>query len=397
MTNNRRIEAITDSLMQIKIANRKNDAYVPDQHLRALQNALNRNFTDATCTGVYYTHNPDKMFFGMCVMPKLDENEVKNIIVSDDPIRVTNYKLEIDSKLLDARIGLTNSELTAIVLHEVGHLVNNAAPIEEVRKEVDVFLAQAPDDGKSFERKWFGPIMTSLMGFGITDAIRKIASMFENPNKEEILADEYVIKCGYGDQLISALGKIQKRATMVNMETGHKFVALIWAIRVGANLEDRRIEASRTVKKLKTMSGSKLVKQNLEGLDHDLNVPNSFSWKDESLQENEGFNNKLAAARYKYKHDVLRKYEDDYYEFAVRLKTVQGEDETLRLLRDVNMRLNVVEEFLNSELSEPDKKRFMLLQEKLIMLREEITKKNISRDRMLGLWVEYPDIVPGRT
>ena len=287
--------------------------------------------------------------------------------------------------------------MTAVVLHEVGHLVNSAAPIDEVRKEVDVYIAQAPDDGKPFERKWFGPIMTPLMGFGITDAIRKVASMFENPNKKEILADEYAIKNGFGDHLISALGKIEKKATQLNMETGHKFVALIWAIRVGANLEDRRIEATRTIKKLEKNTGSKLMQFNLAALDKDLKVPSSFSWKEESLNEGEAFNNKLASARYKYKYDVLRKYEDDYYEFAVRLKSLSGEDETLRLLRDINMRLNVVEEFLNSELTDGDKQRFLKLQERLIMLREEVTKKDISREKMLGLWVEYPTIVPGRT
>lgn len=393
----RTIQSITDSLVEIQRDYKKNDSHIPSGHLRDLQNALNRNFTDAKCTGVYYTQNSDKMFFGMCVMPKLSEEEVKAIIVSDDPIRVTSYKIEIDSKLLDPRLKLNEHELTAVVLHEVGHLVNSSAPIDEVRREVDVFIAQAPDDGKPFERKWLGPIMTPLMGFGITDAIRKIASMFENPNKEEILADEYVIRSGYGDHLISALGKIQKYATQLNMETGHKFVSLIWAIRVGSNLEERRIEASRTVKRLQKDSGSTLMKQCLTGLEKDLNVPTSFSWKEESLNEGNSFNNKLAAARYKYKYDVLRKYEDDYFEFTIRLKSVTGEEETLRLLRDVNMRLNVVEEFLNSDLTESDKKRFMLLQEKLIILREEITKKNISRDRMLGLWVEYPDIVPNRT
>lgn len=392
-----RIEAITDSLVDIMHDYKKNDSFVSQAHLKNLQTALNRNFTDATCTGVYYTHNPDKMFFGMCVMPKLDPDQVKNIIVSDDPIRITSYKIEIDSKLLDPRIGLNEFELTAVVLHEVGHLVNSAAPIDEVRKEVDVYIAQAPDDGKPFERKWFGPIMTPLMGFGITDAIRKVASMFENPNKKEILADEYAIKNGFGDHLISALGKIEKKATQLNMETGHKFVALIWAIRVGANLEDRRIEATRTIKKLEKNTGSKLMQFNLAALDKDLKVPSSFSWKEESLNEGEAFNNKLASARYKYKYDVLRKYEDDYYEFAVRLKSLSGEDETLRLLRDINMRLNVVEEFLNSELTEGDKQRFLKLQERLIMLREEVTKKDISKEKMLGLWVEYPTIVPGRT
>lgn len=385
------INAIQSAMATIKKSYKSNATQIPKRDLEALQNALNKEFSDAHCREVFYSYNPDKLFFGMCVVPHLSADNCAMIIASDNPFRIQSYSIEIDSKLLDPILNLSPEELTAVVLHEIGHLVNNATPVEEIRKDIDVYIAKhgnIPIDAITPKNP-----ACEFLQFGITDALRKQVSMFENPNKEEILADEYVIRNGYGDHLINAFKKISRHTVQLNKQHNNKFVALVWAFRISKNFTERRIAAHHTINKLEKSTGSLIIKRQLTGLNRACKGSPMYAYTEGSGST---FQNKLAAAKYKYKYDVLRKYEDDYYEFAIRLKSVTAEDDVLRLLRDVNIRINVVEEFLNSELSDSDKQRFLKLQDKLIDLREEISKKNITKDRMLGLWVEYPDIVPNR-
>ena len=44
------------------------------QNLRALKDELNRFFKDSKCEEVIYTNNNDNAFFGMCVLPSMDDD-----------------------------------------------------------------------------------------------------------------------------------------------------------------------------------------------------------------------------------------------------------------------------------------------------------------------------------
>ena len=353
--------------------------------LNEIKNDLNHCFKDSTCKNIIFTNNTDKMFFGMCVVPSIEYNEVEEILIGKEPFRINSYMIEFDSKLFDPVMNLSPDEIVACVLHEVGHLVNTSAPIEELRKDLDVYLMKTNDNiSLDNTRKTY-----ELILFGIKDAIRKITSMFENPNKEEIIADKYVISAGYGDELLSALKKIQNNAFALNKDVPNKLTVLTWVLRLYKNINERRIAAIHTLNKAKKISGSTFVKNDIDNTITKLN-------KYDTLTESETVNatyKQDARAKYRFKYDIMKKYEDNYYEFALRLKSANLEDDALRLLREINSRISVLEEFLEgSELADFDRKRFTTLYEKYLDLREALSKKNVVKDRYIGLWVEYPEL-----
>ena len=386
------VEALESAMWRLKNDYSRSNS-IPQSTLNDVKRTLNKLFKDAECKDVSFTKNTDKMFFGMCVMPCLNANEIDKLIVSNDPFRVTHYYIEIDSRLLDPTLNLSTREITAVMLHEVGHMVNTAAPMDEVRKELDAYLMKE-DETLSIKKSVH---YREILLFGIKDSLRKVTSMFESPNKQEIIADEFAIKCGYGDELLSALKRITKNSAYLNQEVNNKFIVFSWCLRLYKNVAERRIMAIRTMRKTKDVTASQLIKKECDAIIARLNKIDDDAINESSLMLEKSIMDKIANARYQYRWDVLRKYEDDYYEFTLRLKSCSNEDDALRLLRDVNTRLSVIEEFLNSEKIEGhDKERFFKLQEKLLMLREELSKKDIKKDKLLGLWVEYPDIVEDR-
>ncbi|MGC8140580.1 hypothetical protein ACP3W2_24255, partial [Salmonella enterica] len=80
-------------------------------------------FTGSSCNVALYTRNTDKAFFGICVMPIIKDNDIYDIILSDpfaydtdhqDKSKITKYYLELDSKLFDPVLNLSNREILAL-------------------------------------------------------------------------------------------------------------------------------------------------------------------------------------------------------------------------------------------------------------------------------------------
>ena len=64
--------------------------------LKELQKELNNFFKDSRCLEVLYTFNTDKVFFGMCVIPRVTAEKANKILATEDKVRFDEYFLEID-------------------------------------------------------------------------------------------------------------------------------------------------------------------------------------------------------------------------------------------------------------------------------------------------------------
>ena len=110
--------------------------------IRSLKEELNRFFKDCNCKSLIVTQNTDKFFFGAMVIPAIRGEAIPDILFNDNPIRIVDYNIELDSKLFDPILNITNRELVAIILHEIGHVVNTSEPIEDIRHILDEYCAK---------------------------------------------------------------------------------------------------------------------------------------------------------------------------------------------------------------------------------------------------------------
>ena len=66
----------------------ESDTFPTKTQLNDLQKELNKFFIEANCLGVLYTRNTDNLFFGMCVMPVINNEEVLDIVADNNPIHI---------------------------------------------------------------------------------------------------------------------------------------------------------------------------------------------------------------------------------------------------------------------------------------------------------------------
>lgn len=161
--------------------------------------------------------NPMKKdpFFGMRCLPDrgpatdilrdLVINELSLIDLIKKWRTINNWEIEIDSRVFDRTIiNFNPQELTAMILHEVGHVTYSDKPIEAFYRAYKEAYIRSKTSDKARYRVLYNLYLIPLF----------VACGFRNWKvdeydlKEETFADKSVKKLGYGDHLISAYQKI---------------------------------------------------------------------------------------------------------------------------------------------------------------------------------------------
>ena len=351
--------------------------------LRQLKEGLNRFFKDSVCKEVIYTVNRDKVFFGASCIPFVSDEDIVDIVTGDEKKRINTYYLEIDSKLLE--LGLTARELVAVILHEVGHLVADSTPTEEFRKALNVYLSKNNEHLVISDSIHYKQILI----YAYKDSVRKLTSLFFRED-DEIIADQFSVACGYGEDLESAYRKIMSKTSTLNRNVSNKLLVLQWTLRMYKDLKIRRIGALHTINKMRNITGSSLEKRELNNVSRAINQIDD----DTLIQEATNIFKKTSESYRKFKYKGIRRLEDDLYEYSLRAKTVDEEDEALMLIRELSLKISMIDDYMMTEkLSESERERWSNLMRKYQMVREELSKKDsVAKGKFYGLFIQSPII-----
>ena len=356
-----------------------------------IRKELNMFFKDSRCEQVYYTDNTDKMFFGMKVFARMDPNRVEEYLMGEDDVRIYSYVLELDSHLFDPTLGLNCKELVALTLHEVGHVVNDSTPVYNMRAYIDEYLAANKETLRMSDSVQYREILT----FAMKDFISKQRSIFYTNDVDEVLADDFVRSYGYGDALESAMNTIIRN--FKGLYTGNskvdKFSVFMWTLGIYKHLGTRRIAAIRTLNRAKALTGSRLEKAEIENVIRKINRIDDSMLMSESSSKDPKVIYSIKRRMAKMRANTMRSLEDDYYELNMRIRNVEDEEDALYLMRQINTRIGLIDDYINSEdLSTQDVKRWTDTMDKFKRLRDELSSSLIYKNKSYGLYVAYPDI-----
>lgn len=151
----------------------------------------------------------------MCVYPEMCiiEQMIWSITTNNDRGEVAStiweksslWFIEIDTRAL-TDLDLTEKELTALLMHEIGHVIYSGTVPRRISNTIRFKYAQSPMITKAFLRdSLFSKVLTFpvLHSCGTNSHITDKSTI-----KDEIQADKYSINAGYGKELVSAIDKI---------------------------------------------------------------------------------------------------------------------------------------------------------------------------------------------
>lgn len=361
--------------------------------LRTLKNELNSFFKDSSCKEVLYTNNNDKMFFGIKITAMIDADDIFDYLVDTEPARVKTYVVEIDSHLLNPIVDLSAKELTAMFIHEVAVIINDATPVENARTAMNNYLAANKEHIKISQSIHY----KELLAYGLKDYISKSRSMFYTSDISEILADEFARSYGFSDELSSAYDKVTTNNIKLyeNSEVS-KFITFSWALNLYKNLKTRRVGALKTLARAKQLTGSRLeqleidnVIRRIKRIDDDIIVESA---------ENPGFlRTKLKEKMKKARLNNLRTIENTLYELNLQIRNVEDENDALYLMRQLNNSIAIIDEYKNStDCDDYELSKWNQLMDKFVQLRDKLSSSVIYKNKSYGIFVQYPDIVENR-
>ena len=203
-----KFEIIDSAFAKLK-TDRKNRAAVG-----TIRRALQEVFVDKEID-VQIIENLRGKFFIMSVYP--DESTVERIIEAivnnenDAMIKAawdeTNkWTIEIDSRILtDDKVHATSKELTALLLHEMGHIIYSNSIPQRISRVMRLEYNRAAAPIKELLKdKLFGAVLKlPILNACVYDNYKT-----KNNIKDELKADVFVVKMGYKDELASVLDKM---------------------------------------------------------------------------------------------------------------------------------------------------------------------------------------------
>lgn len=372
--------------------NMKENCTATPAGLRTLKDELNRFFKDSICKEVLYTNNNDKMFFGMKTIAMIDADDIYEYLIDDEPVRIGKYIIEIDSHLLNPVLDLSPNELIAILLHEVGHLVGDATPIQNARNAMNVYLSANKDHINIHHSIHF----KEMLAYGLKDYLSKSTSLFYNNDYNEIYADEFAESYGFREHLESAYQKVSSNNMKLYENTEvSKFITLSWVLSVYKNLKIRRVGAIRTLARAKQLTGSRL-----EAMEIDNVIRRIKRIDDDLIMESANDNSLKTKIREKMKKarlNNLRTIDGTFYELNMRIKNVEDENDALYLMRQINTNISVIEEYKNSKDCDPiEVDMWNKCLDRFIQLREKLSDTVVYKNKSYGIFINYPDIVENR-
>lgn len=353
--------------------------------LSEIKNELNKLFTGAKCREVIFTNNTDKLFFGMRVYPEITGDKALSILHDNDPVSYDAYYVEIDSKLVDPMLNLNSRELTAVLLHEVGHIVYDTQPTDEVKKHIDKYLTNSDsyiDFSASINYK-------ELIAYALKDSVMKTASLFSKIGDDELIADSFVASCGFGPDLETGFRKILRSSVFINKNVDNRFIALSWVLRMYSEVATKRLPAIKTLNKAKSLTASQLEKRELTNAVDKLN---RIEIQTEGAIDNvkAKFNKKFA----KWKAKGIRSIKDDIYEFSIRARTIETENDALLLIRNINNDICILEDYITEpDLPQEEIESISDTLQELYALRQKVTKEAKIRNKYDSIiQVVYPNL-----
>lgn len=356
-----------------------------DRDTSVLKEELNKFFSEFNCVEVIATNNMDNEFFGLVVKPIVNFSTMIFLPVESlDDYKMNEYSIEIDSKLLDA---LTPVEILSIIIREI-HTIMNAKNIKDTLYAFDSICTYK---GIIFKKSDCESNI-GLLEFAMFDYLRNSTSLFcKQLSDSDILVPDDLVK-GFGLKINydSAILKIQELDNPLVDQIGSSALLLNWYLSLYKDINQNNKYVITVLRKCIKATGSKLIRRFIFNALKELETFDSSALrKFESLLES---SNKSKGSLFaKIKYNGLKSLEDDLYEYSIRIKNVDTEEEAIRLMRLISSRMEILDDYLHNEedLSESERDRWSKLFDKYQKLREELSKKTIYKNKQYGLFVDY--------
>lgn len=339
-------------------------------------------------------------------------DKIVSSIVNEEGIKVVNelwkknadWIIEIDSRLFDSKyVDLSSNELTALLLHEVGHTVASNAVVSRLSNVLKFSYARVTAPVKEVFRK---TKLGSLVSLAVMDACAFSRHNSQYDISKEIEADKLAIKLGYKESLNTALSKFIQNKTNSELSQSEENArkTLGFSVEIINQLKRREAKSAKSkLEKLRDRMGNSITANKINAI-----ISNSIG-ENEFIGESAHMNiicdrvNEIMDSYYTEffifgpkKLPKLEQYTLDYIE--VEKQKMKTQDDKLLLISYIHSKIDTCQYYINILNSPKYSKKYAVPHPKeyivnylnrLYSLRKEVLEYPIEEKRY-GLSIQFP-------
>ena len=244
--------------------------------LRLIENAIKREFDIKINISII---DNKKQFFGMCVYPSPEEINMLTKLLLETNVKMADVErlhiefmtksthiVEIDSMLLyDHNLNASAGEVTAILLHEIGHIIASNAIVCRFERAKEYITMKF--DSRT---RMLVPKLSFIRELFNIATLQIFSNHFNAQLAKERKADELAFKEGYGMELENILGKLIANGKGERVKRSQKDMdkdlelTIDWLIVNIKELEYRKNRLHRSIQLLKMTTPSIYLADQLE-------------------------------------------------------------------------------------------------------------------------------------
>ena len=384
------------------------------KNLRLIENAVKREFDIQLEISIM---DNKKQFFGMCVYPSPEEiNKLTELLLATN-VKMADVEkvhiefmtkgvhvVEIDSMLLyDHNLNATSGEVTAILLHEIGHIIASNSIVCRFERAKEYMTIKF--DNKT--RKLVPVIPMIKQVFNIA-TLQIFSNHFNAQLAKERKADELAFKEGYGEELYNILGKLiangkgeRVKRSMKDMDKDIE-LTVDWLIVNIKELEYRKTRLKNSIRFMKLNTPSSFLSAQLNKIEHAVFKDDEKEMIEKAAVINEAFiisnlkhkKCKAPSGALDSSGRVRKLHPRDLDIYRAELERVDTVDDKIFLLERLYDLLDIAE--YAKQIAQSDPRRLtqseitidMYIQQ-LHEIIQEVNKKKITRTKY-GLYIKYP-------
>lgn len=383
--------------------------------LQKIQRVLSRKYN--LKTDIVIIDNGNRDFFGMSIYPEVSaidimvdeivEKRSKADTVLELWKNINSWHIEIDSRLLhDPILNANPAEITAVLLHEIGHTVYSNSIPARVHRIASYALMRIP---MSVKKIFTWSKAKRLVGVAFIEAC-SLPLYWTSSTKEEVEADRFAIKEGYGEYLSTFMTKLLEGRGNQYFNRNDKEIdkeieiVMDWVITNTSELEFRKTKLNKSIKDEMLRNPSIFTREYLISIRNDF-FGNDGKTKYEELvteqyvtKELDKYSNVLEGFRdWLDKRGKVKKIaQSDIDVIEIELNRIENEDDRLYVLDLVYDKLDVVTLSLDLLNDAKQATRVQVSKDTLVKQKDALNKirKSVMDLRLppkqYGVLIKYP-------
>jgi hypothetical protein len=386
-----------------------------DSALATLERTLKRMY--ALDIHVSLVNNNTNKFFGMVIYPSksLMDNMIDVILNGKQDSSNLNatlelwkknkeWYLEIDSLLLyDTTLNANPSEITAVLLHEIGHIINSNSVPQRLNRIIRYQVLKLNYSIRELCKK---SATNKLFELAVIEACSNKNFRYINKDSERA-ADNFVVNAGYGDTLDNFITKLiyANGNSLVNRDDSDvdKDIEIVvkWAVENIGELEVRKTKLKQSIDVQIMKTPSMFVKSILKSI-KDLFINTEGTAYKQMLQEQILFktHKRIVAesmANFFNSTGKIKKLSQlDLDVLSVQIDKIENTDDKIYLLdliyeklELVNMAIDMIDKGSSNKVSQ-SRQSLAAMQVQLQKMRDQVLGIKI-KDKQYGLFIKYPE------